>query len=581
MKNIGIRDFLDFKFLSAPAFSPDGKTVAFVVRQASLETNAYPGDIWLLDVETLALRQLTHEGDAIGFFWTKQGTLMFSAKRDPELKKNSNLTAWYEIDPAVGEATLALTIPLAARTLLPVDEDRYIVSAYHRNQDEDSAALTSADCSVLMETPFWSNGTGSFMAGRRVRLYLYTRSTGALKPITDPWFDTFSFTVRGSTLLCKGAEWHDAKDKRDNETFWLYDLESGETRMVREPDHMRHSLCVMWEDDTALVATTDNATNDRMGFPNFCTMDLATGQLSPLAPLDATLAENNLTSDARMGGGATYKLVDDRLYFITNDGDHCPLKYIDKTGSVSPALTPAGSVESFHIHGENTIVCGQFGQRLSELYLNGRQVTFFNEEWYQEHSISVPEYHSFTASAAWRRSSAGWTSISSDRHDPTKHKNSPGADAPGEFSYHRVNNYLFWKASSMALAAVLPAPIARMTVAAPVTASPPAYTLGREVRPSSLTTMPPLRLISRPLVVDLIRGLGLVPRDMMTQSTSSSNSLPGTSTGRRRPEASGSPSSILMQRMARTLSFSSARISTGLLRVLKMTPSSSACSTSS
>ena len=50
MKNIGIRDFLDFKFLSAPAFSPDGKTVAFVVRQASLETNAYPGDIWLLDV---------------------------------------------------------------------------------------------------------------------------------------------------------------------------------------------------------------------------------------------------------------------------------------------------------------------------------------------------------------------------------------------------------------------------------------------------------------------------------------------------------------------------------------------------
>ena len=40
------------------------------------------------------------------------------------------------------------------------------------------------------------------------------------------------------------------------------------------------------------------------------------------------------------------------------------------------------------------------------------------------------------------------------------------------FFYNRILYLL--RASSMALAAVLPAPMARMTVAAPVTASPPA-----------------------------------------------------------------------------------------------------------
>ena len=56
--------------------------------------------------------------------------------------------------------------------------------------------------------------------------------------------------------------------------------------------------------------------------------------------------------------------------------------------------------------------------------------------------------------------------------------------------------------SSMALAACLPAPMARMTVAAPVTASPPAYTALRVVRPSSpLVMMQPWLFVSRPGVV--------------------------------------------------------------------------------
>ena len=67
----------------------------------------------------------------------------------------------------------------------------------------------------------------------------------------------------------------------------------------------------------------------------------------------------------------------------------------------------------------------------------------------------------------------------------------------------------------------------------------------------------------------------------MTASTLRSNSLPFFSTGRRRPEASGSPSSISMQVMDLTQSCSSPLIWTGLFSVLKMTPSSMACSTSS
>ena len=67
--------------------------------------------------------------------------------------------------------------------------------------------------------------------------------------------------------------------------------------------------------------------------------------------------------------------------------------------------------------------------------------------------------------------------------------------------------HYFRKYSSIAFAAVLPAPMAEITVAAPVTASPPAYTPSLVVAPSSVTIIPPQRLTSSPSVVDLIRGL--------------------------------------------------------------------------
>ena len=155
----------------------------------------------------------------------------------------------------------------------------------------------------------------------------------------------------------------------------------------------------------------------------------------------------------------------------------------------------------------------------------------------------------------------------------------------GETFFKKFPSAFFYKlfnSSSIAFAAVFPAPIARMTVAAPVTASPPAQTPSSEVLPvSSTTTMPPRRLISSPAVVDLISGLGEVPMDMITQSQSRMNSEPGISTEERLPEASGSPSSVLMHRMLETHPFSSERISSGLASRRNCTPSSIACSTSS
>ncbi|MNY53055.1 hypothetical protein D3C86_1887810 [compost metagenome] len=126
----------------------------------------------------------------------------------------------------------------------------------------------------------------------------------------------------------------------------------------------------------------------------------------------------------------------------------------------------------------------------------------------------------------------------------------------------------------MAAAAFLPAPMARITVAAPVTTSPPAYTRGLLVSMvASSTIMPPQRWVERPGVVERISGLGLWPMAIMTVSSSMAKTLSAFSTGLRRPLASGSPSSISTHSMPVTQPFSPV-IRTGLTKSLKWMPSS-------
>ena len=69
MKHFTPETFLDYRFPSSPLISPDGKLTAFVLRQADLEKNSYPGDIWVLENETGVLVTRHRIGNAT--FWCK------------------------------------------------------------------------------------------------------------------------------------------------------------------------------------------------------------------------------------------------------------------------------------------------------------------------------------------------------------------------------------------------------------------------------------------------------------------------------------------------------------------------------
>ena len=392
MKKIEIADLLNFRFPSAPTFSPNGKLAAFVVQTPSLEENKYLGDIWLLDVETQEVRQLTIGGDAKSFLWTEKGMILFPASRNPEIK---DCTCFYEIDPCGGEAKLAFTVPVKGASLYPVDGDRYIVRAAYK-KEKPEAGFTKAACDVLEETPFWANGLSGYTDGRRNRMYLFTQSTGELTPITKENFAVMGLSLLGSKALYMGFAWEGSRKGRQHPDLWCYDATTGENKLLWKAGNFNISDFALMTKNTAIISGYDDAGNNRMPFPDFYEFNLKTSKMTLLARLDAYAGYHGIASDARLGGGTGIKAVGDTLYFLTTDGDNGFLKTVDLKGSISKSLTPNGAADSFDVFGDHLLVCGMFGQKLSELYLNGKQVTHFNSDWLESHSAVPPKLHSFT-----------------------------------------------------------------------------------------------------------------------------------------------------------------------------------------
>src|SRR3954464_474138 len=123
-----IDQLIGLKRVGSPAISPNGQWVAYTVREANWDENNYHTEIWLADVKTGDLRQLTNNAkkSSSSPAWSPDSTkLAFATDRDDKRQV-------YVIDPRGGEA----------RKLTTVEEG---VGSFAWSPDGKAIAFTSTD----------------------------------------------------------------------------------------------------------------------------------------------------------------------------------------------------------------------------------------------------------------------------------------------------------------------------------------------------------------------------------------------------------------------------------------------------
>lgn len=425
MDRLKIDDFLRYKFLSNLTFSPNGSNIAFLVHESDSDENRYFSTIWLYELASGKLKQLTTAGQENLLTWLDERTILFSSVREEKDRKRKEagepLTVFYQIETCGGEAKRAFEIPLVVKQIEQLTRGSLVFTAIF---DKTSDILAEADgrereellkkqeeekdYQVLDEIPFWSNGSG-FTNKKRVRLYWYDMDTCNLVPISDELTNVEQFSVdKERKRLVFIGNTFDSKMEVQSDLY-LYDFDLKDLTKLTHKKPFDYSFAHFLQ-DLIVFAGTDMEKYGINENPKIYALNPKTNKVSLLTPnLDVSM-HNSVNSDCRYGNNRTSKVDGPYLYFVTTQWHSSYLNRIDTDGKIERLTLDNGSVDGFDVFDGKVIFVGLRDIKLQELYeltrQKERQISFFNEWVQKERMVFKPER--FTFSSADGTTLEGW-----------------------------------------------------------------------------------------------------------------------------------------------------------------------------
>lgn len=406
MEPVKYTDLYQFHFLSDIRFSPDGAFAVFARGYASEEKNGYKSEVWLMDIADSSLRKLTTGGEERAPFWLDEKTVIFVADREKKngkpAQEKKKKSIWYKIRIDGGEAEKYLEIEEKITGLKVLDEGRFLVTSPQKcveepEEESSDRAKEGKDFYVFDELPFWMNGLGVINKVRNT-LYLYNEKTKELEAISAKYCNVggVQLSPDKSKVAYTGMEFTDVQPKVSG--LYLYDLVTKETKTIVPQDRMAVGS-IYFCGDNRLFFTGNTIAFPGMN-PRYYFCDLDTLKIKELPFCDAAPG-GAVGTDCNMGGGNAMKFIHDKLYFPQLSWGNAELVCMDSNGNIEKVCTTPGSFTGFDIYEDLVLMTAMRGTDLVEIWSldlktgEEKQLTHFNTEYMDTHTVSDPERFTF------------------------------------------------------------------------------------------------------------------------------------------------------------------------------------------
>ena len=392
MKNIGIKDFMNYKYPTGITTSPDGKHGAFAVVTVNETDNCYDSNLWIMDTESGEYKKLTSGKNDRKFIWLDNETVLFVANRDKKyvdkIKNGEEWTCFYKININGGEAQLAFAVPHFVTGMKLAGSKLVLTIAYGYSRP-DFASMNEAerkeaakvwkeemDYEVFDEHPFWANGMG-VVNKKRVRLAVFDMETGKIEIISPDYENVEKYWLEGDVILYTGNLYTDVRDKY--QALYQYDLKSGVRETLVPQGNMRIDYaCIL--NSKVMFLGTDMETFGINENPELYT--IKDNEIEFVAEYDTSI-KNSIGCDCKFVDGPGIVHDENAIYAIVTLRKQSVIAKIDAEGTMTLLNDRQGSVHAINVNNDILYFAGARDLGITEIYsLNGseeKKLTSFND----------------------------------------------------------------------------------------------------------------------------------------------------------------------------------------------------------
>ena len=421
MKKVDYELFSRFLMPHSPAVR--GEDIYFLVRRADMEENGYKSDLYVW--HDGRARRLTSSGDVNSFFLTDEGVCFpaLRQKKDKErAEKGVPLTVLHCLPYDGGEAQELLRLDCTATDIRPLGGGRYLFTAQYSHDyarelekaggDAEKAAgalkKSVAECQVIDEVPYWSNGRG-YVNKLRSRLYIY--ENGAARALTDEFTDVYMGGLCEGRVCLVESRYTDLEPE-GNRLFEL-DTATLERRELSVAEGAAHYDA--WPLHGGRTAALVNM-REKYGLNENARVYLhENGEWRCLYGGGEHSFNNSVGSDVKAGRGFDASVPCERgggLYFLDTLGGSSHIVRVDEAdGSVRAVTQPGANITdaAFCKDGFAAVILrGKSGCELCHIGPDGEEtrLTDFNTGIFEEYEYSAPQKLDFVNSLG--RTIEGW-----------------------------------------------------------------------------------------------------------------------------------------------------------------------------
>ncbi len=412
MKNIGIKDFMNYKYPTGVTTSPDGKHAAFAVVTVNEAENKYDSCLWSMDMDSGEYRMLTSGKSERKFIWMNNEQILFIANRDKtyaeKIKNGEEWTCFYKMNICGGEAEFAFAVPFFVTGMKLAGEKLVLTIAYDYSRPDfasmDAAERVQAakawkeemDYEVFDEHPFWANGMG-VVNKKRMRLAVYDVTNGKTEFVSPDYENVEKFWVEGDSILYTGNLYTDKRDQYQG--LYCVSLTDGTRKTLVPQGNMRVDYaCVL--SGKVMFLGSDMETYGINENPEL--YEIENDEIHFVAEFDTSI-KNSIGCDCKFVDGPAIVHDESNIYAIVTLRKQSVLAKINEEGVLTLLNDRQGSVHTVDVNGDKLYFAGARDLGLTELYSlaigesgsEEKKLTAFNDAILAERNVCEIEEFTF------------------------------------------------------------------------------------------------------------------------------------------------------------------------------------------